>query len=205
MVAIPVREMRDIAPHDYPSFILRGVIAILLGLGIFFFPGMALLTFVFMFGAYAVADGIFNLVSAFRKTGTERHPRWVLALAGVVSVIAGVLAFVMPGITALSLLFIIAAWAIARGIVEIVGAIRLRKTIHHEWLLGLTGALSIVFGLLMIMAPGAGAMGLLYWIGAYSVASGIMLIALGLKLRKIEKIEGGHGDTGGFTTPAHSH
>jgi uncharacterized membrane protein HdeD (DUF308 family) len=165
------------------AFVLRGVLAILFGLLCFLLPGMALLTLVFMFGFYAIADGVVHLVSAFRRTGPEQQPWWALLISGIVSIIAGALAIFIPGLTAVVLLYIIAAWAIVTGILQIVGAIRLRKQINNEWLLALSGLLSIVFGVLIAIFPGAGALTLVLWIGAYSVVFGILLIALGVRLR----------------------
>jgi uncharacterized membrane protein HdeD (DUF308 family) len=166
------------------TFILRGIIAILFGLLVFIRPGMALLTLVFLFGFYAIADGVFNLIAAFRRTSVDQQPWWALLLEGIVSIIAGMVALFIPGLTALVLLYIIAAWAVVTGALEIAAAIRLRRQINHEWLLALAGVLSIAFGVLIALFPGAGALAVLVWIGAYSIVFGIMLIALGMRLRK---------------------
>src|SRR5882762_791090 len=98
------------------AFVLRGIFAILFGLICFILPGMALLSLIFLFGFYALADGILNIVAAFRRTGAEQVPWWALLIAGVISIAAGVLAFAIPGITAVALLILIAAWAVATGI-----------------------------------------------------------------------------------------
>src|SRR5258707_14733055 len=121
--------------NNWWAFVLRGILAIAFGLIAFFMPGIALLTLVFMFGFYAIADGVFNLVAAFRRTGPEQQPWWALLLEGIVSIIAGAIAIFIPGLTAVVLLYIIAAWAVVTGVFEIAAAIRLRKQITNEWLL----------------------------------------------------------------------
>jgi uncharacterized membrane protein HdeD (DUF308 family) len=102
---------------------------------------------------------------------------------GAISILAGIVAFAWPGITAVALLFVIAAWAIARGVFEILAAIRLRKEIDNEWLLGLAGAASIVFGIMLVAWPGAGLISLVWLIAAYSIAFGVLSILLSLRLR----------------------
>jgi uncharacterized membrane protein HdeD (DUF308 family) len=157
---------------------LRGLLAVLFGLAAFFWPGITLVALVFLFGAYALVDGVLAIVSAFR--GGEW---WPLLLEGVIGIAAGVAAFVWPGITALALLYVIAVWAIVTGVLEVVAAIRLRREIENEWLLGLGGALSILLGVIMVAVPGAGALGLVWAIGAYALLFGAMLIVLGFRLR----------------------
>src|SRR5258705_11260778 len=166
------------------AFVVRGIFAILFGLICFILPGMALLSLIFLFGFYALADGILNIVAAFRRTGAEQVPWWALLIAGVISIAAGVLAFAIPGITAVALLILIAAWAVATWILEIIAAIRLRKQISGEWVLVVSGLLSIAFGVLMFLFPRAGALAVVIWIGAYAIVLGILMIALGLRLRK---------------------
>ncbi len=177
------------------TFVLRGIAAILFGLLTILMPGIALLTLVLLWGAYAVVEGVINVVAAFRRTAADQQPWWALLIEGVVSIAAGAIAFLWPGLTALALLYIIAAWALVTGVLEIVAAIRLRKQIQGEWMLAVAGALSIAFGLLLFLFPGAGALTVVLWIGAYAVVFGIMLIALGMRLRKwVRAVERpGHG------------
>jgi uncharacterized membrane protein HdeD (DUF308 family) len=158
---------------------LRGLVAILFGLLTFFLPGITLVTLVLLFGAYALVDGVFNVIAFFRDVAHH----WALLIEGVVGIIAGVLTFSWPAITALALLFLIAFWAILTGIFEIVAGIRLRKTITGEWLLLAMGVLSLLFGLLILFAPGAGALAIVLWIGAYALVFGIFLLALAFRLR----------------------
>jgi uncharacterized membrane protein HdeD (DUF308 family) len=165
-------------------FVLRGIFAIIFGVLTFLWPGMALLTLVLLFSAYSIADGVFNIVASFRATGAGQQRWWVLLLEGIVSIIAGLVAFFMPGLTALALLYLIAAWAVVTGALEIAAAIRLRRQIRGEWLLALAGILSIVFGVLLFLFPGPSALAVVLWIGAYAIAFGVLLIVLGLRLRR---------------------
>jgi len=158
---------------------LRGLAAVVFGLLTFFLPGITLVTLVLLFGAYALVDGIFNVVAFFRVA--SHH--WALLIEGVIGIIAGVLTFAWPAITALVLLYVIAFWAILTGCFEIIAGIRLRKAITNEWLLLVMGALSLIFGLLILFAPGAGALVIVLWIGAYALVFGAFLLALAFRLR----------------------
>lgn len=161
---------------------LRGVVAVLFGLLTFFYPAITLVTLVLLFGAYAFVDGIFMVVGAIANRRGE--PRWVaLLIGGLIGIGIGLLTLYRPAITAAALLGVIAAWAILTGIAEIAAAIRLRKEITSEWMLGLAGVLAVLFGVLLIVYPGAGAMAVTLWIGAYAFVTGILLIALGFQLR----------------------
>ena len=158
---------------------LRGLVAVLFGLLTFFLPGITLVTLVLLFGAYALVDGVFNVLAFFRVASHQ----WALLVEGVVGIIAGVLTFAWPAITAFALLYLIAFWAILTGIFEIVAGIRLRKTIANEWLLLLMGFLSLLFGSLILVAPGTGALAIVLWIGAYALVFGVFLLALAFRLR----------------------
>jgi uncharacterized membrane protein HdeD (DUF308 family) len=161
---------------------LRGAVAILFGVLAFAWPGVTLSALVLLFGAYAIVDGIAAVIVGIKDYG-ERERWWATLLGGLVSLAAGVVTFMMPGLTALTLLTLIAIWAVMRGVLEIVAAIRLRKEIRGEWLMALAGALSIAFGLYMIAFPGAGAIAVVWWIGAYAIAIGLMLVVLGFRAR----------------------
>jgi uncharacterized membrane protein HdeD (DUF308 family) len=169
---------------------LRGAAAILFGILTAIVPGLSLAALVMLFGAYALIEGGFNIIAAVRGATGDR-PWWALLLEGIVSVAAGVIAFVMPGLTALALVYLIAAWAVFTGILEIAAAVRLRKHITGEWWLALTGVLSIAFGVLVAFFPGAGALAMVLWIGAYSIVFGILLLAVAFKLRRVrDDVEG---------------
>jgi uncharacterized membrane protein HdeD (DUF308 family) len=158
---------------------LRGVFAVLFGLLAFLMPRITLLTLVLLFGAYVLLDGIFDIVSAIRS---PRH-HWALILEGVVGIVAGILTFVWPGITATVLLYLIALWAIFTGVLEIIAGIRLREASVGEIWLILMGVLSLLFGLFILIFPSAGALAVVFWIGAYALLFGFMLIALAFRLR----------------------
>ena len=162
--------------------VLRGVCALLFGVLTFVWPGITLVTLVLLFGAYALVNGIFTLLVAARAPrGTPGVG--TLLLLGLLGVAAGVLTFFYPGITALSLLLVIAWWAIVTGVFEIVVAVKLRKQLSNEWFLVLSGAISVVFGVLLIAMPGAGALSIIWLIGAYAILFGVLLLALAMKLR----------------------
>ena len=164
--------------------VLRGLIAVLFGILTFVWPGITLVTLVFLFGFYALANGVFTLGVAIRApNGTPG--KGTLLLLGLLGIAAGIIAFVYPGITALSLLSIIAFWAIFTGVFEIMAAIRLRKELANEWFLILSGALSVLFGVLVIVYPGAGALSVAWLIGAYAVAFGIMMLMLAFRVKSL--------------------
>lgn len=162
---------------------LRGVFAIIFGILALVLPGITLLALVILFGAYALADGILALLAGYKMRDSGK-PVWPMVVIGLLGIIAGVLTVVWPGITALVLLAFIAAWALVTGVFQIVAAIRLRKEIQHEWLLILSGVLSVLFGLAMLIFPGAGAVAVVWIIGAYAIVFGVMLLILGFNLRK---------------------
>jgi uncharacterized membrane protein HdeD (DUF308 family) len=159
---------------------LRGLAAVVFGILAFVWPGITLAVLVLFWGAYALVDGVLALLSVTRAAGDRR---WALILEGVVGVAAGVLTFIWPGMTALVLLFIIAAWAIVTGIFELIEAVRLREQIQNEWLLGLMGIASITFGVILAIAPGAGALAVVWLIGSYALVFGILMIGLAFRLR----------------------
>jgi uncharacterized membrane protein HdeD (DUF308 family) len=163
--------------------LLRGVAAIIFGILAFFWPGVTLLTLVFLWGAYAIVDGVFSLWAAVSGRDSMT-PRWWLAVVGVAGIIAGLLAFSWPGLTAGILLLFIAGWAIVIGALEIWGAIQLRKEIEGEFWLILSGLLSIAFGLIVIGQPGVGALAVVWLIAGYAVLFGCSLVALALRLRQ---------------------
>jgi len=165
--------------------LLRGVAAVAFGVLTFVWPQISLLTLIMVYGIYAMADGILALIAAIRGGGVV--PRWWLALGGVVSILTAVLVFAWPGLTALVLVYLIGFWSILRGVLEIIGAIRLRNEIANEWTLGVAGALSVIFGLILVIMPGAGAIGLLWLIATWAVLFGLLLIWVAFKVRKLAK------------------
>ena len=162
---------------------LRGAIAILFGLAALLRPDIALEALILLFGAYALVDGVFAIVGIFGGTrgGT---PRWLLLIEGIAGILAGIIAFVLPGLTALVLLYLISAWAIVTGIFEIATAIRLRQEIRGEWALIIGGALSVLFGvILIVVSPFAAILSLTWLIGVYAVAFGILMLITAFQVR----------------------
>ena len=161
---------------------LRGLLAVIFGLLALIWPEITVQVLVIIFGAYAVVDGLFTAIAAVR--GRERCPGWgVMLLGGVLGIIVGVLTFIWPQITAVVLLTFIAIYGIVTGIIEIVNAIQLRKQLEGEWMLGLSGLLSVIFGVLLIVWPASGLVAVTWLIGAYALILGVMLIGLGFRLR----------------------
>jgi len=163
---------------------LRGLVAIIFGILAFVLPKITLLTLVYLFGIYALMNGILALVHAF--SAPKGYPRFgAMIFSGIISIAAGVIAFMWPGITALSLVLLIAAWAIVGGISEIAMAIRLRHFIRHEWLMALAGVVSLLLGVAILLRPAAGALALLWWIGGFAIVFGILLVALAFRVRHL--------------------
>jgi uncharacterized membrane protein HdeD (DUF308 family) len=177
------RPMLHALARNWWLVLLRGIAGILFGVLAFGWPGLTLLTLVLLYGAYALVDGVIALIAAFTGRATA-VPTWWLVVVGLAGVAAGIVTFLWPGVTALVLIIFIGVWAIVHGIFEIVGAIQLRHEIDNEWLLILAGVLSVLFGLAVLIMPGAGALGLVWAIGAYSIVFGALLVGLSLRLRK---------------------
>lgn len=181
---------------------IRGVAGIAFGILTFVAPASSLMALVILFGAYALIDGAVNMGMAIR--GAQLGRRWgSLIFEGVASMVAGALTLLWPSISALVLLMVIAAWAVVRGISSLVAAVRLRKQIRGEWLLALSGLLSIAFGVLLFLFPAAGALALVFWIGAFALVHGGVLLALAFRLRAWQR--GAKRDvptSGGLHVPA---
>ena len=162
---------------------LRGLAAVLFGLVCFAWPSLALEVLVLCYGAYALVDGGFATVAALQ--GQEHGAsRWALVLQGFLGLAVGSITFLWPGITELSLLYLIAFWALGTGILELIAAIRLRADIQGEWMLALSGILSVLFGLVLVIWPGATALTAIWVIGVYSIIFGVLLAALAFRLRR---------------------
>jgi uncharacterized membrane protein HdeD (DUF308 family) len=161
---------------------LRAAAAILLGVIAIFMPGPTLAAIVIVFGIYAIVDGILAIIAAVR--GFRRKERWwPMLLEGLVGIVAGAIAIFFPGIGALALTYLVAAWALITGAFEIAAAIRLRKVMTGEWLLLIAGLLSIVLAVLVALFPGTGALLLVWWLGAYAFAYGVVSLVLALRVR----------------------
>jgi uncharacterized membrane protein HdeD (DUF308 family) len=164
--------------------VLRGACAILFGVLAFAYPGSTGEVLVLLFGAYALVNGVFTIgISARAPKGLPG--RGTLLLLGLLGVAAGLITFFYPGITALSLLSVIAFWAIVTGILEIWVAVALRKELSNEWMLILSGILSVVFGVAIVAMPSAGALSIIWLIGSYAILFGLMLLAVAFRLRSV--------------------
>ncbi|MDB9364686.1 HdeD family acid-resistance protein [Nodularia spumigena CS-588/02A10] len=161
---------------------LRGAIAIVFGLAALFWPDITLTALIFIFAAFVLVSGVLLAIAAFRDGLTHTHG-WLMLLEGAIGIAVGIMAFIWPGITALVLLYLIAAWAIVTGVLEIIAAIQIRKEIQNEWLLAIAGIASVLFGVLLLVWPLAGALAILWIIGAYAIIFGILLLILAFRLR----------------------
>ena len=162
--------------------LVRGLFAILFGLLAYAWPGLTLLVLIVLFGIHALVDGVIALSAAMTNRGASSRTG-LLVITGLLDIAFALIAFFWPGETALFLILLIGAWAVIRGIFEIVAAIQLRKEISNEWLWILGGILSLIFGLFVIAAPGAGALALVWVIASYAILFGILMIAFSLRLK----------------------
>ena len=180
--ALMLRALAD----NWWLLLLRGVAAIIFGILAFFWPGITLLTLVLLWGAYALVDGVLALWAAIsgRVPTMTPGPRWWLGIVGLAGIAAGIVTFAWPGMTTFILLMFIAAWAIVPGVMEIWGAVRLRREIEGEWLLILSGLLSVAFGVILFAQPGTGALALVWFIGWFAVLFGAVNIALAFRLKQ---------------------
>ena len=174
--------MVEILARYWWAFIARGVLAVVLGVLVFAWPAITIAALIIVFGVYIFVDGIFLIIKAIGGW-KSRDDRWLLLLEGLLGIGVGVITFFAPGVTAISLLFFIAAWSLTTGILEIVGAIRLRKEIQGEVWWILSGIASVLFAVLLMIFPGAGILTLTWLLGIYAIVFGVLLIALGIRVR----------------------
>jgi uncharacterized membrane protein HdeD (DUF308 family) len=193
--------MFNLMTQNWWAIALRGLVAVLFGIAAFVWPGITLWALVAIFGAYALVDGIFAVIEAFRRDVVgERW--WALLFEGFVGIAIGILTFAWPRLTAMGLLYLIAFWAIVTGVFEVITAIRLRHEIRGEWMMALIGVLSVAFGFLLVAFPLTGALSVVLIIGSYAVAIGVLMIALGFKLRSLRH-PGGEIPHVGHAAPSH--
>jgi len=171
--------VRTMAEHWW-VVLLRGILAILFGVLAYTWPGLTILILVAIWGVYAFVDGIVGVVAGVRgKWGS-------LVVIGLLGIAAGVVAFLWPGLTAVTLLWILAFWAIVAGVLQISAAIRLRKEVQGEWLWVLSGILTIGLGVLFFLYPGAGILSVTWLIAALAILWGILLVMLSFKLKGLK-------------------
>lgn len=170
--------------QNWWTLVLRGIAAIIFGILAYLWPGITFTVLVLFFGAYALWDGVFALIGAFR---TEGERRWSLVLGGIVGIAAGLVTFFWTGAATIAILSIIAAWAVITGVFEVVSAIRLREEIEGEWLLLISGVVSVLFGIALVIWPVAGLVAVTWMIGAYAMVFGFLLTVLGFRLRGMSR------------------
>lgn len=170
--------------QNWWAIVLRGVGALLFGVGAFVWPGMTLTVLVLLFGAYALVEGLLATLWAVVGRRPGAFP-WGALLAGLTGIAVGIVTFVSPGITGVALVYLIATWAVVRGAFEILAAFHLRRELDNEWLLAMSGLLSVLLGLFLFAAPGAGALAVLWWIGAAAIVFGVLTLFLGLRLKGV--------------------
>jgi uncharacterized membrane protein HdeD (DUF308 family) len=161
---------------------LRGLVAVLFGLAALFWPSLVLVVLIVLFGLYALVDGVLAVIAAFRSSGRGMR-RSLLLIEGAIGILFGIFALFWPGLTALTLLYIIAFWVILSGIARIVMAIMLRRDIENEWSMALSGVLSVVLGIILLLLPGAGLLAYTWLIGLLALALGIALIYYAFRVR----------------------
>jgi uncharacterized membrane protein HdeD (DUF308 family) len=179
-------RLSDVLHHRWTALLLRGIVAIALGLFVWARPGISLKLFVVAFGIWALVDGIVTAWLAFEDR--PQQPWGWMLFSGILGIVIGLLALARPGATAVALLFLLGIWAVARGILEIIVAISLRRELRGEWRLLIAGVLSIVFGAIIFAEPAAGLMAVLWLVGTYAVLYGIMLVMLAFRARSLGRI-----------------
>ena len=183
--------MLEYLTRHWWSVALRGVLAVAFGVAAWIWPDITVHALVLLYGFYALVDGLLALAALLVGGSLVRERRGWLIVEGVAGIAAGVIAFLWPGITALVLLYLIAAWAIATGVLEIAAAIWLRRELRGEWLLALVGVVSVLFGVFLVVRPGEGAIAVVWALGLYALVFGVALVALGLRLRHLGRGVGG--------------
>jgi len=178
--------MSVLLAENWWSLVIRGLAAILLGLITIFWPGIRLGSLVSLFGVYALIDGLAGIAGALRAG--EAHERWgALLIEGLAGIMAWLITIAWPVTTALSLVYVIAAWVLVTGVFEMIAALRLRRYIAGEWLLLLSSLASLVLGILLLALPLARVLAIAFWVGVYGLVFGSLLIALGFRLQKWAK------------------
>jgi uncharacterized membrane protein HdeD (DUF308 family) len=186
LVSDPLSALPRLLARNWWLFLFRGIAALVFGVLSLIWPVSSILALTLLFGAYALVDGAFALGAAFAGPG-DAGTRWWLALVGIAGIGAGIATFSWPGLTALTLLYFIAGWFVATGVLQIIGAIELRKMIKDEWWLILNGALGVLFGIFIIVMPGAGALAVVWIIACVAILYGLLMIGFAFKVRNFKE------------------
>ena len=177
--------MLNLVTRDWWVFAVRGFAAIVFGVLAFIWPETTLSVLVFLFGAYVLVDGVTLLVALARGDALARSHALAVGATGALGIVAGVVTFLAPGMTALSLLYIVAFWAIAMGLFQVVAAVALRRELDNELWMAIGGIVSIVFGALLIASPGDGLLSLVWLVGLWSVVFGVSSLGLAYRLHQL--------------------
>lgn len=179
-------NLAAVLARNWWVLLLRGIVAILFGVLTFASPGISLASLVLLFGAFCLADGLMAAWTALSNR-KQKENGWLLLIGGLLGIGVGLLTIFQPSVTGLALLFYIAIWAIATGVVQVLTAIRLRQEIANEWMLILAGLASVAFGALLMARPGAGALAVLRLIASYAIVFGLLLVVLALEVRSVSR------------------
>ena len=191
--------MLGLVARDWWVFAIRGIAALVFGILAFIRPEATLTVLVVLFGAYVLVDGVSLLVALARGDKLARRHGWAVAIMGVLGIVVGLVTFVWPDLTALSLLYLVAFWAITTGTFQVIAAIQLRREIDNEFWMALGGVASIVFGVLLVASPGAGLISLVWLVGLWSVVFGVSSLGLAYRLHEVDA----DLSTPGFRATAH--
>ena len=191
--------MLGLVARDWWVFAIRGIAALVFGVLAFIWPETTLTVLVFLFGAYVLVDGISLLIALARGDALARRHAWAVGIMGVLGIVAGIVTFAWPGLTALSLLYLVAFWAIAMGTFQVIAAVVLRRELEGEFWMALGGVASIVFGAFLIVSPGAGLLSLVWLVGLWAVVFGVSSLSLAYRLHGIDAAL----STSGFRATAH--
>jgi uncharacterized membrane protein HdeD (DUF308 family) len=178
--------MLGLVARDWWVFAIRGIAALVFGVLAFIWPETTLTVLVLLFGAYVLVDGVSLLIALVRGDAVARRHAWAVGIMGVLGIVAGVVTFAWPDLTALSLLYLVAFWAITTGTFQVIGAIALRRELDNEFWMALGGVASIVFGALLVIFPGDGLITLVWLVGLWSVVFGVSSLGLAYRLHEIE-------------------
>ncbi len=173
--------------REWWVFLVRGIAAIVFGVMALVWPVATLLVLVIMFGAYVLVDGVTLLVALIRGDAPARRHAWAVGIMGALGIVAGIVTFAWPDATALTLLYVVAFWAIAMGVMQMMAAIALRREIDGEFWMGLGGLVSVVFGAVLILFPGAGLLSLVWLVGFWAITFGASSVGLAFRLRGIDQ------------------
>jgi uncharacterized membrane protein HdeD (DUF308 family) len=179
--------MLGLVARDWWVFAIRGIAALIFGVLAFIWPETTLTVLVFLFGAYVLVDGASLIVALVRGDAIARRHAWAVGIMGVLGIVAGVVTFAAPGLTAMSLLYLVAFWAIAMGTFQVIGAIVLRRELEGEFWMALGGIASVVFGALLVAFPSDGLITLVWLVGLWAVVFGASSLGLASRLHGIDK------------------